>query len=227
MKIQMIVVALVAMLTGMLTKGPELIQASSSPPAMVQLDSALTGMEQQLDSIEKLVGYRARWTHPGTIESHLRQHGIDPTGMTRDQMLAEHDAIHDVVGPVKAGQPIPQVSQVRYAISGDCPGGACPIPRPSRPTANVVEQAASTAVNVVAGAVAPPYRQSVHSDVQNYGSTGYSSGSYSGGNGYSTTVYSTQNYGSGSHSNYSSSRRIQPVRSFIRGSFFQRLFGWR
>lgn len=36
------------------------------------------------------------WTHPRTIEAHLRlDHGVNPGGMSREQMLDLHDALHE------------------------------------------------------------------------------------------------------------------------------------
>lgn len=64
--------------------------------------------------------YRARWTHPGTIESHMaNDHGISVAGKTREQLLAEHDAIHDVIGPVSrtATSPVIRTSPVVQTVS--------------------------------------------------------------------------------------------------------------
>lgn len=39
---------------------------------------------------------RAHWTYPGRIEDHLPSgHGVDPTGMSREEMLNLHDALHE------------------------------------------------------------------------------------------------------------------------------------
>jgi len=38
----------------------------------------------------------AHWTYPGTIDSHLiGTHGVATVGMSREQMLSTHDAIHE------------------------------------------------------------------------------------------------------------------------------------
>lgn len=60
------------------------------------------------------------WTFPGTIEGHLRTgHGVDPRGLTREQMLQLHDQLHTA----RAASP----AAVYYAPGG-CPGGVCPVP---------------------------------------------------------------------------------------------------
>jgi hypothetical protein len=101
--------------------------------------------------------YRARWTHPSTIQDHMaHDHGISTAGKTQAQLLAEHDAIHDQIGPVyhtslpsrpapvtyTAVQPalvapivsVPVVSRQiapapRFPTVNNCPGGVCPLPR--------------------------------------------------------------------------------------------------
>jgi hypothetical protein len=39
---------------------------------------------------------RNHWTYPGTISGHLQSgHGVNPAGMSREQMLNLHDALHE------------------------------------------------------------------------------------------------------------------------------------
>ena len=39
---------------------------------------------------------RNHWTYPGTISGHLQSgHGVNPAGMTKEQMLNLHDALHE------------------------------------------------------------------------------------------------------------------------------------
>jgi hypothetical protein len=39
---------------------------------------------------------RGHWTYPGTISYHLRnKHGVNVAGMSREQMLNFHDALHE------------------------------------------------------------------------------------------------------------------------------------
>lgn len=61
------------------------------------------------------------WTHPDSIESHLRNgHGVNPAGMSQEQMLSYHDALHE--GRVTMRR------QAAVAVqSGGCPGGICPL----------------------------------------------------------------------------------------------------
>jgi hypothetical protein len=101
--------------------------------------------------------YRARWTHPSTIQDHMaHDHGISTAGKTQAQLLAEHDAIHDQIGPVyhtslpprpapvtytvvQPAQVAPVVSSpvvsrqiapaTRFPTVNNCPGGVCPLPR--------------------------------------------------------------------------------------------------
>ena len=59
------------------------------------------------------------WSHPRTIADHLRlDHGVDPSGMSREEMLSLHDALHEG----RATR-----SQVRQFTAGGCPGNNCPL----------------------------------------------------------------------------------------------------
>lgn len=140
----------------------------------------------------------------------MQDHGAEVAGKSEDQMLAEHDAIHDVVGPVRAGEPIPQVTQVAYQFQEDCPDVSCPV---RRPVAAVVAGTARV-TGAVVHAVAPPYPRLQSGYTASYGSTGYSSVSYGSGGGYSQSSYSSEGYGSGGYS--STQYRGQPVRGFFR-----------
>lgn len=76
--------------------------------------------------------YRARWTFPtATIEEHMAtDHGVSTAGKTKAQLLAEHDAIHDSIGPVHSTRSA-TVSRSRATYSS-CPGGVCPTPQSVR-----------------------------------------------------------------------------------------------
>ena len=208
MKWQLIAVGLIAAMFGMLTKGPVSGVASTEPVAEVSnLEGLLADTNNRIAELEQLVKYRPRWTFPGSIEGHMQAHGADVVAKSEDQLLAEHDAIHDVVGPVRAGEPIPQV-QVAYQTPSDCPNGNCPV-------RDAVVNAA-VATGAVVHAVLPPYPRLQ----QGYGSTGSystavcSSDGYGSGGGYSSAVYATETYGSGG---YSSQRYARgPVRGFLR-----------
>jgi hypothetical protein len=68
-----------------------------------------------------IVNRPGHWTYPGTINGHLEStHGVSTAGMSREQMLDLHDALHEgsVVAP-SAGRP------VAMPVS-NCPGGVCP-----------------------------------------------------------------------------------------------------
>lgn len=67
------------------------------------------------------------WTFPGDIETHLRNdHNVNTSGMTMEQMLDEHDAIHESSSAaVTMVAPITK-STVYYPSSSSCPGGVCP-----------------------------------------------------------------------------------------------------
>jgi hypothetical protein len=72
--------------------------------------------------------YQARWTHPSTIENHMAvDHGVSTAGKTKAQLLAEHDAIHDGIGPVHTTKTT-TVNRSRATYSS-CPGGVCPTPQ--------------------------------------------------------------------------------------------------
>lgn len=69
--------------------------------------------------------YKARWTYPSTIEDHMAtDHGVSVSGKTKPQLLAEHDAIHDAIGPGYSTKTT-AVSRTRSTASS-CPGGVCP-----------------------------------------------------------------------------------------------------
>lgn len=56
------------------------------------------------------------WSYPGEISNHLaREHNVNVSGMTREQMLNLHDSLHESA-PVQA--------PVRF--QSNCPGGVCP-----------------------------------------------------------------------------------------------------
>lgn len=73
--------------------------------------------------------YSARWTYPtATIEEHMAgDHGVSTAGKTTEQLLAEHDAIHDSIGPVHSTRSS-SVTRSRATYSS-CPGGVCPTPQ--------------------------------------------------------------------------------------------------
>ena len=48
--------------------------------------------------------YQARWTWPGNLSSHLSStHGIDTSGMSRAEMMALHDQLHEGGGHIETG----------------------------------------------------------------------------------------------------------------------------
>lgn len=50
------------------------------------------------------------WTYPGTIDSHLQStHGVSTAGMTREQMLNLHDALHEGRAVRQTARPAMQV----------------------------------------------------------------------------------------------------------------------
>jgi hypothetical protein len=210
MKIQLITACLLGVFLGMLLQNnPSAITASEARK------SPWDDLKEQVDLLEADAGhltqYRARWTHPKTIESHMLDHGVAISGKSKSQLLAEHDVIHDVTGPVAAGEPTPQVN-VAYQLQ-ECPDGKCPV---NRPVVAAVTNAVSGAAMVV-HAVAPPYPRLQQGYSQNHGSSGYSVTNYGSGGGYSSTAYSVESYGS---NGYSSVRQSgQPVRSFLRRAF--------
>jgi hypothetical protein len=66
--------------------------------------------------VKAVSNYRARWTYPGTIQQHLASdHGISTAGKTQSQLLVEHDAIHDQIGPVSRTSAPIVVNQVQYS----------------------------------------------------------------------------------------------------------------
>lgn len=81
--------------------------------------------------------YRARWTYPGNISTHLSStHGVDVSGMSVSDQLRLHDSMHEaergsstvrysVANPVQYSTSQPVRSYVR---SSSCPGGVCPMP---------------------------------------------------------------------------------------------------
>jgi hypothetical protein len=67
--------------------------------------------------------YKARWSHPGSIVTHMEtDHGVSCSGFTEDELLAQHDAIHDQIGP-RYSTSTRSSSTTSYS---SCPGGVCP-----------------------------------------------------------------------------------------------------
>lgn len=75
------------------------------------------------------------WSYPGTISGHLsRTHGVSTAGMTREQMLDLHDALHEgravkAVKAVKAAKPVANPVAVP-AIKSGTPKLAPQLPAP-------------------------------------------------------------------------------------------------
>ena len=61
------------------------------------------------------------WTYPGSIDSHLKTvHGVDASGLTREQKLTLHDSLHESVKSKSV--PVYQSTATRST----CPRGGCP-----------------------------------------------------------------------------------------------------
>lgn len=61
------------------------------------------------------------WSYPGEIDDHLRQtHGKTTTGMTREEMLNLHDAIHEGRSPgiVSKAAPVKNRRDTRRRFKG-------------------------------------------------------------------------------------------------------------
>lgn len=89
---------------------------------------------ESLDA-DELIGqwYRRNWTYPGTIDSHLIEHGVRPDeirGWTQREKEQLHAAIHErersqlQTAPRKS----PPATVVRTYSVQSCPGGVCPAP---------------------------------------------------------------------------------------------------
>ena len=69
------------------------------------------------------------WSYPGDIASHLRRaHGIDPAGLSREQMLTAHDLAHERGWrPSLSSVPRSVSPAPRYVVrAASCPSGRCP-----------------------------------------------------------------------------------------------------
>jgi len=202
MRVQLISVAVLALVAGMIFNQPQPTTASySQSVGGVESLQRLSSSLDELDTL--LVDYRARWTHPEPLTEHMQAHGVDPAGMTREDMQRTHDDIHDVIGPVAAGHPIPHMQTVSY--QQDCPGGVCPVP---------VQRAAA-----VVRAAVQPMRTAT-----SYGSTGYSTVQSYGSTGYSVSSASAANYGSGG--GYSQAAASGPVRRVFSTRPVRRFAAW-
>lgn len=80
--------------------------------------------------------YRGPWTYPGTIESHLIEHGVKSSeiaGWTKARKEQLHAAIHEreraQSKTVTRKSPPPASQVVRTYSVQSCPGGVCPSPR--------------------------------------------------------------------------------------------------
>jgi hypothetical protein len=80
--------------------------------------------------------YKRPWTYPGSIDTHLVEHGVaraDLTGLTHSQKEHLHAALHE---KELAEKPAPKVVQQVTAprqVYQNCPGGVCPAPQYSAP----------------------------------------------------------------------------------------------
>ena len=132
----------------------EPVSPSDKPAALLVVGSRrmLNGIEQELTRYE-IVGDRVRyfyrpvasmvasvranvaqrsggtrWTYPGEIRQHLASgHGVNASGMSREQAESLHDSLHNAQRGVRVQQPIfyqPETS--------GCPGGVCPTPTQRR-----------------------------------------------------------------------------------------------
>ena len=59
------------------------------------------------------------WTWPGDIRDHMRDHGVNTSNKSLDQLRSEHDFIHNIT---KQGTPNPD----DYKLLAQCPNGRCP-----------------------------------------------------------------------------------------------------
>ena len=77
--------------------------------------------------------YRRPWTYPGEIDSHIMEHGVEPStiqGLSHSQKEQLHAAIHEHESQVK-----PTVKKSLQAQTySNCPGGVCPSPNYSYQT---------------------------------------------------------------------------------------------
>lgn len=66
------------------------------------------------------------WTYPGSIDSHLKTiHGVDPSGLTREQKLTLHDSLHESAKATPVATAPAPVYQSTVTRSS-CPRGGCP-----------------------------------------------------------------------------------------------------
>jgi hypothetical protein len=64
------------------------------------------------------------WTYPGEIRQHLASgHGVNASGMSREEAESLHDSLHNAERGVRVQQP----TFYQPETSG-CPGGVCPSP---------------------------------------------------------------------------------------------------
>lgn len=80
--------------------------------------------------------YKRPWTYPGSIDSHLIEHGVaraDLANLTHSQKERLHAALHE---KELAEKPAPKIVQQMAAyrqVYQNCPGGVCPAPQYSAP----------------------------------------------------------------------------------------------
>jgi hypothetical protein len=100
------------------------------------LDVPIVAPVQPVELKKTQANYPPRWTHPDTIEQHMAgYHKVDITGKSKADLVREHDAIHDVIGPVTHSKSMATLSVKSY--SSNCPGGVCPVPNRSVSTRSV------------------------------------------------------------------------------------------
>lgn len=72
--------------------------------------------------------YHVRWTHPGTIDSHLQEHGVAGfEGLDNETKEKLHSALHEM-GESPSKAIVKQRAVVTLPMaSGGCPNGRCPL----------------------------------------------------------------------------------------------------
>lgn len=111
------------------------VVASATSPTLVVQQPPRTPLRTAAAVVTAPIARAGHWSYPGEISNHLaKDHGVNASGMTREQMLNLHDSLHEgtavssqtpSIQVFNAARPpvFPRSTPVQVQ---NCPGGNCP-----------------------------------------------------------------------------------------------------
>lgn len=113
------------------------VATSAAPSTLVVQQQPRTPLRTAAAVVTAPIARAGHWSYPGEISNHLaKDHGVNPSGMTRGQMLNLHDSLHEgtAVSVQTPGVNVQTFSPARPPVFPrstpvqvqNCPGGNCP-----------------------------------------------------------------------------------------------------